>query len=121
MLEGTLRGGIRPGTLTAECFHATLGGAEHRVFDLATGIGDEQVELGSGGNVEHESVRLYVAIVQGQRSLAPGARVSLQIGICLLCQILQHVELLSEHVGGVKVCRLFECIVVKHSDHFSSL
>ena len=67
MLEGTLRGGIRPGTLTAECFHATLGGAEHRVFDLATGIGDEQVELGSGGNVEHDSVRLYVAIVQGQR------------------------------------------------------
>ena len=68
MLEGTLRGGIRPGTLTAECFHATLGGAEHRVFDLATGIGDEQVKLGSGGNVEHDSVRLYVATVQGQRS-----------------------------------------------------
>jgi len=73
VLEGTLRGSVRPGTLAGQRLDATLGGAEHRVFDLATGVGDEQVELGSGGNVEHGSVRLCRAIVpwEGVRPQTP--------------------------------------------------
>lgn len=66
MLEGTLRGGVRPGTLAGQRLDATLGRAEHGVADLTTGVSDEQVELGSGGDVEHGSVGLYVASVEGK-------------------------------------------------------
>jgi len=76
VLEGAFGSSIRPGTLARECFHATLGGAEHRVFDLATGVGDEQVKLGGGGNVEHGVMVVDVASIQGQGSscnhLQPG-------------------------------------------------
>jgi len=51
-------------------------GGEHRVFDLATGVGDEQVKLGGGGNVEHGVMVVDVASIQGQGSscnhLQPG-------------------------------------------------
>ena len=68
MLESTLRGGVRPGTLAGQRLDATLGGAEHSVADLTTGVSDEQVKLGGGGDVEHGSVGLYVASVEGKGS-----------------------------------------------------
>ena len=58
VLEGTLRSGIRPSTFAGQRLNAATGGAKHGVCHLATGIGDEQVKLGSGGNVEHGLVRL---------------------------------------------------------------
>ena len=75
VLEGAFGSSIRPGTLTRECFQATLGRTEHGVGDLTTGISDSEVETGSGCS-DHDLMAVDVAIIQGQGSscnhLQPG-------------------------------------------------
>jgi hypothetical protein len=100
VLEGTLRSSICPGTLAGQCLNPTAGGAEHSVANLTTGVSDEQIELGSGGNVEHgvEVVCLICGYYRVRGSLAPGARVTFQIGICPILST-EHSDKLRRNVA----------------------